>query len=67
MPVRLESGSVFDSYYNGCCNATFWPLFHSMPDKAVFNIDTWKSYSTVNRQFAEHTLEAVRKYKDSSR
>lgn len=23
----------FDSYYNGCCNATFWPLFHSMPDR----------------------------------
>ena len=58
---------MFDSYYNGCCNATFWPLFHSMPDRAVFNIDTWQSYSLVNTIFAEKTLEAVRKYKDSSR
>ena len=23
----------FQMYYNGCCNATFWPLFHSMPDR----------------------------------
>ena len=23
----------FQLYYNGCCNATFWPLFHSMPDR----------------------------------
>lgn len=33
---------TFDSYYNGCCNGTFWPLFHSMPDRAVFSSDTWK-------------------------
>ena len=38
-----------------------------MPDRAVFNIDTWQSYSLVNTIFAEKTLEAVRKYKDSSR
>lgn len=37
--VRQE---LFDSFYNGCCNGTFWPLFHSMPDRAVFSSDTWK-------------------------
>ena len=67
VPVTLDSSSMFDQYYNGCCNATFWPLFHSMPDRAVFNIETWTSYSIVNKQFAETTLEAIRRQKDSSR
>jgi hypothetical protein len=31
----------FDDFYNGCCNGTFWPLFHSMPDRAVFKAHTW--------------------------
>lgn len=33
---------TFDSYYNGCCNGTFWPLFHSMPDRAQFSVEAWK-------------------------
>ena len=37
--VRQE---LFDSFYNGCCNGTFWPLFHSMPDRAIFSSETWK-------------------------
>ena len=67
VPVVVPGSAVWDRYYNGCCNATFWPLFHSMPDRAVFNIDTWQSNSLVNTIFAEKTLDAVRKYKDSSR
>lgn len=38
----LVHQELFDSFYNGCCNGTFWPLFHSMPDRAVFSSDTWK-------------------------
>ena len=57
----------YENYYNGCCNATFWPLFHSMPDKAVFNIETWNSYSLVNQRFAVKTLNAIRKYRKMSR
>ena len=41
MPVSVEA-KLFDSYYNGCCNETHWPLFHSMPDRAEFNRDNWK-------------------------
>ncbi len=41
MPVTVAR-ELFDSYYNGCCNETYWPLFHSMPDRAVFNRDHWK-------------------------
>ena len=30
--VNLNSQD-YDLYYNGCCNASFWPLFHSMPER----------------------------------
>ncbi len=60
MPVMVDR-SLFDSYYNGCCNGTYWPLFHSMPDRAVFNRDHWKAYQTVNEIFAHKTMEAVRR------
>ncbi|XP_026272691.1 uncharacterized protein LOC113202601 [Frankliniella occidentalis] len=50
---------VFDSYYNGCCNNTFWPLFHSMPDRASFSAEHWKNYYNVNKEFAQKTLSAL--------
>lgn len=57
--VHVEP-QTFDSYYNGCCNGTFWPLFHSMPDRAVFSADTWKAYGVVNKEFAEKTIGALK-------
>ncbi|GLH02508.1 Trehalose-6-phosphate synthase [Gryllus bimaculatus] len=59
-PVHINA-DVFDSYYNGCCNGTFWPLFHSMPDRAVFSADNWKCYYDVNQLFADKTIEAFDK------
>ncbi|CAH1983948.1 unnamed protein product [Acanthoscelides obtectus] len=50
---------MFDSYYNGCCNATFWPLFHSMPDRATFKGEHWKSYVKANKEFADCTIKAL--------
>lgn len=60
IPVSIEE-NMFERYYNGCCNGTLWPLFHSMPDRAVFKADTWKAYSKVNEDFAKCTLQALRK------
>ncbi|KAJ8933916.1 hypothetical protein NQ314_013717 [Rhamnusium bicolor] len=57
--VRIDP-LIFDSYYNGCCNATFWPLFHSMPDRATFKREHWKSYVKANKEFAECTMEALK-------
>ena len=34
----------YEMYYKGCCNGTFWPLFHSMPDRAIFDEKYWTSY-----------------------
>lgn len=42
----------FDSYYNGCCNGTLWPLFHSMSDRAVYTTENWqvKSFEKSSRK-----------------
>lgn len=41
IPVSVGP-TLFDGYYNGCCNETYWPLFHSMPDRAIFNREHWE-------------------------
>lgn len=56
---------LFDSYYNGCCNGTFWPLFHSMPDRATFIADHWKAYIKVNEEFAEKAVYALKVLKQN--
>lgn len=57
--VHVEP-NIFDSYYNGCCNGTFWPLFHSMPDRATFIAEHWRAYSAVNEEFAAKTVGSFR-------
>ena len=68
-PAELSSDQVvavhlspddYELYYNGCCNATLWPLFHSMPDRAVFDETFWLAYKSVNEKFAQETLERLR-------
>lgn len=63
IPVHIERDE-FEAYYNGCCNGTLWPLFHSMPDRAVFQADTWEKYCIVNEKFAQSTLTAIRDAND---
>ncbi len=43
LPVNLDEED-YEMYYKGCCNGTFWPLFHSMPDRAIFNEKFWTAY-----------------------
>ncbi|CAL4124161.1 unnamed protein product, partial [Meganyctiphanes norvegica] len=56
--INIEK-KLFNDYYNGCCNATFWPLFHSMPDRAIFEADKWEAYRKVNEEYARLTVKAV--------
>jgi trehalose 6-phosphate synthase/phosphatase len=58
VPVYMKK-SQFDEFYNGCCNGTFWPIFHSMPDRAIFSNEHWQAYKQVNQLFADKTLEAM--------
>ncbi|CAG0881639.1 unnamed protein product [Cyprideis torosa] len=57
--VRV-SPDLFEKYYNGFSNGTLWPLFHSMPDRAVFNLDTWDRFINLcktTRIRSENPLE----------
>ena len=45
--------SWLKSYYNGFCNATLWPLFHSFPSRLVIDAATWSSYVDVHEVFAD--------------
>ena len=49
-------------YYNGFCNATLWPLFHSFPSRVVIDDKTYQSYVTVHEVFAD----AVQRYAGAS-
>jgi alpha,alpha-trehalose-phosphate synthase [UDP-forming] len=40
-------------YYNGFCNATLWPLFHSFPSRVVIDDATYASYVQVHEAFAD--------------
>ncbi|XP_050427856.1 uncharacterized protein LOC126837916 [Adelges cooleyi] len=59
VPVELEK-EEFEEFYNGCCNGTFWPLFHSMPDSATFARKDWITYCRVNEKFANCVLDTLR-------
>ncbi|KAF2364431.1 HAD-superfamily hydrolase subfamily IIB [Trinorchestia longiramus] len=63
IPVILPR-QQFSDFYNGCCHSCFWPLFHSMPDRARFQSDKWQAYLSVNKEFAELTVNAVKKLRE---
>ena len=52
VPVALSS-EEFGSYYEGCCNATIWPLYHDQVVAPQFRRPWWNSYRQINERFAE--------------
>ena len=61
VPVDLTA-EEYESYYNGFCNGTLWPIFHSMPDRAIFVQEQWEAYQRVNRKFARSAVDAIKKW-----
>lgn len=49
----------FDSYYNGYCNGTLWPLFHYFPDRFTHEQQQFEAYQTVNAQFARQLMKVL--------
>jgi len=49
--VHLSSEDA-ELHYDGFSNATIWPLFHSMPQRASFEPDDFAGYVAVNERFA---------------
>ncbi len=58
LPVFLAREDV-ESFYEGFCNNTIWPLFHYFPSKVAYEEDYWDSYERVNRIFCDKVLEAA--------
>ena len=54
---------TYKLFYNGMCNASLWPLLHSLPTNTIFRSDYWNAYMDVNNSFSNATLETLKKIK----
>jgi trehalose 6-phosphate synthase len=60
IPVHLHA-SLVEGYYHGFANRALWPLWHSLPDRAVYDRSWWRHYRQANRIFAETGLATAPK------
>jgi len=58
VPVFIDQ-SDFEGFYEGFSNGLLWPLFHSLPERAVYDREQWKAYQRVNRLFADAVAEVA--------
>ena len=70
-PVRIDADAVpalawidlpkeaHERYYNGFCNRSLWPLFHSLPGRVRFDDAEWESYVAVNDRLAEAAIGLI--------
>ncbi len=56
VPVRITDEEV-RGFYEGFANSTLWPLFHSLPERAIFDHRDWNLYHRVNRRFADAAID----------
>ncbi|TGM32226.1 bifunctional alpha,alpha-trehalose-phosphate synthase (UDP-forming)/trehalose-phosphatase [Leptospira biflexa] len=56
IPVFLKQ-KLADSFYNGFCNKTIWPLFHYFTANCEFSDLTFASYEEANQEFAKAIKE----------
>jgi trehalose 6-phosphate synthase len=52
LPVPISRTQV-QSFYDGFCNGTIWPLYHGAIREPEYHRRWWSPYVTVNRRFAE--------------
>ena len=58
-PVFLSQSQI-QAYYNGFCNKTIWPIFHSLTQYAVYQNSLWEEYNRVNKIFCQTILDIVK-------
>ena len=51
-PVRLSRYEL-ETFYEGFCNRTLWPLYHDAVRTPEYRRRWWRPYVEVNRRFAE--------------
>jgi len=49
----------YTKYYQGLCNRTLWPLFHSFTGNVRFSREEWECYGEVNEAFAAAAVDLV--------
>ncbi|MCC6741899.1 MAG: trehalose-phosphatase [Planctomycetia bacterium] len=49
----------YDRYYNGFCNRSLWPLFHTLPGRARFADAEWEAYVRVNAMYGAAACDLV--------
>ncbi len=59
-PIFLNE-KLYDSYYNGFCNDTLWPLLHYETSLIKVKDDCWQNYKRVNQLFANEIYDLNRK------
>jgi trehalose 6-phosphate synthase len=57
-PVRLSRDEV-ESFYEGFCNRTLWPLYHDAVRTPEYRRRWWSPYIQINRRFAEAAAQTV--------
>jgi alpha,alpha-trehalose-phosphate synthase [UDP-forming] len=57
--LQLSEQQVAGWYY-GFSNQVLWPLLHSFPEKCRFSVEEWRTFTSVNRSFAEAVIRESR-------
>ena len=55
------SDDTFQNFYNGMCNASLWPLMHSLSSYSIFKSEFWNAYIEVNKSFSNATFETLKR------
>ena len=58
IPIPLSESEI-DTYYEGFCNGTVWPLYHDAIRPVELHRHWWHPYVEVNRRFAEAVANHV--------
>jgi trehalose 6-phosphate synthase/phosphatase len=59
LPVQL-SDQHMEKFYDGFCNKTLWPLFHSFPMFTEYDDEFWHEYVQVNIIYCNKLAEVLK-------
>ncbi|WP_353127691.1 bifunctional alpha,alpha-trehalose-phosphate synthase (UDP-forming)/trehalose-phosphatase [Parapedobacter pyrenivorans] len=52
VPIFLDDEEI-KGFYEGFSNEVLWPIFHYMPNYAVYDLHNWETYVKVNERFRD--------------
>ncbi len=58
VPIFLDNSEV-KGFYEGFSNEVLWPIFHYMPNYAVYELENWQIYTRVNEKFRDLVLKVA--------